>query len=72
MKTGFTKRRCPKCGGNLYLDSNYCIEGSLISWYEEVICLQCGFIYSAGIPSKAAAAAIMNKAMPTMKQLVVV
>jgi hypothetical protein len=72
MKTGFTKRKCPKCGGNLYIDSDYCIEGSFISWYEEETCLQCGFICNAGIPSKAAAAAKMNKAMPTMKQLVVV
>jgi predicted nucleic-acid-binding Zn-ribbon protein len=48
MKTGFTKRKCPKCGGNLYLDSDYCIEGSFISWYEEESCLQCG--YSAEIP----------------------
>ena len=33
MKTGFTKRKCPKCGGNIYLDKDYC------GWYEQ--CLQC-------------------------------
>ena len=31
-----TNRRCPKCGGNLYLDRDY------NGWYEQ--CLQCGFI----------------------------
>jgi hypothetical protein len=31
-----TEGRCPKCGGNLYLDRDY------NGWYEE--CLQCGFI----------------------------
>jgi ribosomal protein S27E len=35
-KSGFLRIRCPKCGGNVYLDSD--IEG----WYEE--CLQCGHI----------------------------
>ncbi|OGO23478.1 MAG: hypothetical protein A2144_00165 [Chloroflexi bacterium RBG_16_50_9] len=28
--------RCPKCGGNLYLDKDW------HSWYEE--CLQCAFM----------------------------
>ena len=36
-RTGFLmKTRCPKCGGNIYLDND--IEG----WYEE--CLQCGYM----------------------------
>lgn len=36
MKRGgfVRKARCPKCGGNIYVDND--IEG----WYEE--CLQCG------------------------------
>ena len=72
MKTGFTKRKCPKCGGNLYLDSNYYIEGSLISWYEEVICLQCGFICSGVLPPKAVVATTVDIVVPTMKQLVAV
>ena len=29
--------RCPKCGGNLYLDRDY------HGWYEQ--CLQCGYIH---------------------------
>ncbi|MFC2032169.1 hypothetical protein ACFLUS_02190 [Chloroflexota bacterium] len=29
------QERCPKCGGNLYLDKDH------YGWYEE--CLQCGF-----------------------------
>jgi DNA-directed RNA polymerase subunit M/transcription elongation factor TFIIS len=28
--------RCPKCGGNLYLDKDY------NGWYEQ--CLQCGYM----------------------------
>ena len=31
-----TQGRCPKCGGNLYLDKDY------NGWYEE--CLQCGLV----------------------------
>ena len=40
MKGGFTRKRCPKCGGNVYLDRD------LRSWYEG--CLQCG--YTADLP----------------------
>jgi ssDNA-binding Zn-finger/Zn-ribbon topoisomerase 1 len=29
------KHRCPKCGGNLYMDKDY------HGWYEQ--CLQCAF-----------------------------
>ena len=36
QKSGFTNRKCPRCGGNLYLDSDR------FGWYEE--CLQCGLI----------------------------
>ena len=31
-----TEGRCPKCGGNLYIDRDF------NGWYEE--CLQCGLI----------------------------
>jgi len=30
-----TAHRCPKCGGNLYIDRDY------HGWYEQ--CLQCGY-----------------------------
>ena len=36
MREGFTKKRCPKCGGNIFLDRD------LYDWYEQ--CLQCGII----------------------------
>ena len=72
MKTGFIKRKCPKCGGNLYLDSEYYIEGSFINWYEEEACLQCGFTCSVEIPRKAVVAAMVDRVMPAMKQLVAV
>jgi hypothetical protein len=35
QKGGFVKNKCPKCGGNLYLDSDQ------YGWYEQ--CLQCSF-----------------------------
>ena len=34
MRGGFTQQRCPKCGGNIFLD------GDLYGWFEK--CLQCG------------------------------
>ena len=34
IKQGFTRKRCPKCGGNIFLDRDF------RGWYEE--CLQCG------------------------------
>ena len=33
MRTGFTRKRCPRCGGNIFLDNDS--DG----WYEQ--CLQC-------------------------------
>ena len=36
MREGFTKQRCPKCGGNMYLDKDF------YGWYEQ--CLQCSYI----------------------------
>jgi len=36
VKAGFAQKRCPKCGGNVFLDSDS--DG----WYEQ--CLQCGHI----------------------------
>jgi predicted nucleic-acid-binding Zn-ribbon protein len=44
MKRGFNNRRCPRCGGNLYLDSNYYVEGGVMGWDEQEVCLQCGYI----------------------------
>ena len=35
MREGFLRKRCPKCGGNLYLDR----DG--YGWSEK--CLQCSF-----------------------------
>ena len=34
MRSGFIQKRCPKCGGNVYLDKDY-----YYGWYEQ--CLQC-------------------------------
>jgi hypothetical protein len=72
MKPGFTKRKCPKCGGNLYFDRDYCIEGIFISWYEEETCLQCGFICGTQIPLKPVGGATTDRAIPAIKQLVAV
>ena len=51
MKPGFTGRKCPKCGGNLYFDKDYYRDGGLINWCEQESCLQCGHIsYEFAIP----------------------
>ena len=44
MIHGFTKQRCPKCGGNIYIDMDYYLEGSFINWCEQEHCLQCGHV----------------------------
>ena len=72
MKYGFVNQKCPKCGGNLYFDRDYCIEGSFISLHEEETCLQCGSMQKYLLQSKAVAAATGDKVMPTMRQLVAV
>jgi DNA-directed RNA polymerase subunit M/transcription elongation factor TFIIS len=36
MKEGFVHKRCPKCGGNVYLDRD------VYGWYEQ--CLQCSYM----------------------------
>jgi predicted nucleic-acid-binding Zn-ribbon protein len=43
MKRGFTNRRCPKCGGNLFVEEGVYpdIGGDYQSRYEW--CLQCGY-----------------------------
>jgi tRNA(Ile2) C34 agmatinyltransferase TiaS len=35
MRAGFVNKRCPKCGGNVYIDKDF------YGWYEK--CLQCGY-----------------------------
>jgi len=35
MRAGFIQKRCPRCNGNIYLDSD------LVGWYEK--CLQCSY-----------------------------
>ena len=37
VNQGFTRKICPKCGGNIFIDKD------IYSWYEE--CLQCGKKY---------------------------
>jgi hypothetical protein len=45
MLPAFIKgKRCPKCGGNIYLDRDYYPDGDLAGWYEYQHCLQCGHI----------------------------
>jgi predicted nucleic-acid-binding Zn-ribbon protein len=53
MKKEFLKQKCPRCGGNLYLERDYYTEGIFVSWYEQVTCLQCGFAYSKKSPEPA-------------------
>ena len=72
MKYGFVNQRCPKCGGNLYFDRDYYVDGGFFAWYEEGSCLQCGFIYDAEIPPKAVVVAKTDRVLPTIRQLVAV
>lgn len=45
MLAGFIKeKRCPKCGGNIYLDRDYYTDGDFADWYSYQHCLQCGYI----------------------------
>ena len=44
MIHGFTNQRCPRCGGNIYIEMDCYLEGGLSSWYEQKSCLQCGHI----------------------------
>ena len=64
MKYGCINQKCPKCGGNIFRDSDR------FGWYEH--CLQCGFIYSEEIPPKAVVAATVDRVMPTIRQPVAV
>jgi len=43
MRTGFTSQKCPKCGGNIFIDREYSLEGSFVAWFEQESCLQCGY-----------------------------
>jgi len=35
IRGGFIEKKCPKCGGNVFLDRDH------YGWYEQ--CLQCGY-----------------------------
>lgn len=70
MKFGFIGRKCPRCGGNLYLDQEFYVEGLFINWYEQEICLQCGYSCTPAVPEVVAAAAIRDNVRPAIKQLV--
>ena len=43
MIIGFTNQKCPKCGGNIFVDREYSLEGSFVVWFEQENCLQCGY-----------------------------
>jgi len=72
MKQGFTKRKCPKCKGNIFLDRAYYFDGSLIKWYEEEACLQCGFTFGSQIPLHPIAEVTTDRAVPAIKQVIAV
>ena len=56
MKYDFTNNKCPRCGGNMYIDRDYYADGGLIGSYEQEACLQCGYInYEANSPFRAIA-----------------
>lgn len=73
MKKELIKQKCPKCGGNLYLERDYYTEGLFASWYEQETCLQCGFAYSrVALKPAASPAAVAKEAETATKQIVTV
>jgi hypothetical protein len=40
QRSGFVQKKCPKCGGNVYLDKDE------YGWFEQ--CLQCSFTSMLG------------------------
>jgi len=44
MQIGFTNKKCPKCGGNIFVGRECYFQGNLFTWFEEESCLQCGYI----------------------------
>ena len=69
MRTGFTNQKCPKCGGNIYLDREYSLEGSFVIWYEQESYLQCGYTC---YPKPDTALMEEFKVIPAAKELAVV
>jgi hypothetical protein len=57
-----TSGRCPKCGGNLYLDRDY------IGWYEQ--CLQCAYMKDFGVvyQSKKKSPKVVAEPVPVKRQ----
>jgi len=53
-KRGFTNKRCPKCGGNVYIDLD------LHDWFEK--CLQCGHTSYVPVLLKSGAVEMKNAA----------
>jgi predicted nucleic-acid-binding Zn-ribbon protein len=73
MKKELIKQKCPKCGGNLYLERDYYTEGLFASWYEQETCLQCGFACSQESLKPVASPTVVAKGTDTAaKQLVTV
>lgn len=70
MKHGFTNQRCPKCGGNTYIDVGYYREGALFNRYEQECCLQCGYIIydPGGSPESAKVTAFAGRAVSVEKE----
>lgn len=70
MKSGFTNHRCPKCGGNTYIDSDCYRDGGLVDWYDHETCLQCGYIaYNLEDPVEATKViGVMKRAISLKKE----
>ena len=70
MRCGFTNKKCPKCGGNTYIDMDYYLEGGLTKWYEQECCLQCGHIIydPEGSPELIKVTTPVDRAIPAEKE----
>ena len=57
MSGHIIKQRCPKCGGNLFLDNDD------MGWYEQ--CLQCSFIRYLDVVYENGSKVVCKTASPT-------
>ena len=68
MKQVTNRRRCPRCGGNLFIVREYCSQGILIVSYEEETCLQCGYVQYIDFSHKKVMEATIKKDMTAINE----
>jgi predicted RNA-binding Zn-ribbon protein involved in translation (DUF1610 family) len=64
VENGFTRNKCPRCGGILYRDRTYYREGDLVGCSEQETCLQCGYVNY--FPDKPRSSALVAAGLPVV------